>query len=167
MRTSVFVAITMFAGCIIPVPVAAPPPAQPAYQAPADGSAYPQSTGYGSAPNQGPVAASSSRPNASPRSAPPLASPPRSAPPPAPSVVSVTIRSACSKSATVFYGDKPGFSSGTTSSISSNSVTSKSFKPGDLMWLVDGSGRGIASVSISDRTRNIEINASCTGLSAR
>ena len=40
--------------------------------------------------------------------------------------VSVTIRSACSKTVKVFYGDKPKFGSGTYSSISSNSSLPRS-----------------------------------------
>jgi hypothetical protein len=87
--------------------------------------------------------------------------------PAAPSTVSVTIRSACSRTVSVFYGDKPRFSSGTTSSISSNSVQSKTFQVGDTMWVLDDRGEGASSATISASTRNIEITSSCTGLSAR
>ena len=95
---------------------------------------------------------------------------PSSASAPAPAAagpVSVTIRSACSKTVPVFYGDKPKYGSGTTSSVSSNSVSSHTFQVGDMMWVLDESGNGAGSVTISESTRNIEINSSCGGLSAR
>ncbi|HEY5937642.1 MAG TPA: hypothetical protein VIU61_23505 [Kofleriaceae bacterium] len=87
--------------------------------------------------------------------------------PSGPATVSVTIRSACSKTVSVFYGDKPKFSSGTTSSISSNSVQSKTFQDGDLMWVLDDRGEGAGSVTISSSTRNIEIGAGCNSISGR
>ena len=106
-----------------------------------------------------------------PEPAPGMASSPKAATPasaPAgPTTVSVTIRSSCSKTAKVFYGEKPGYSSGTTSSISSNSVQSKTFRSGDLMWVLDDSGQPLGSVQISDGTRNIEITSSCTSISSR
>lgn len=93
---------------------------------------------------------------------------PASSPAPSgPTTVSVTIRSACSKTVSVFYGDKPKFSSGTTSSISSNSVQSKTFQDGDLMWVLDDRGEGAGSITITSSTRNIEIGSGCTSISGR
>lgn len=92
---------------------------------------------------------------------------PSSAPAPAAGPVSVTIRSACSKTVKVFYGDKPKFGSGTYSSISSNSVQSHTFKPGDMFWIVDDSENGLGSTSIGPSTREIEISSSCTSFNAR
>jgi hypothetical protein len=86
--------------------------------------------------------------------------------PAASQTVSVTIRSSCGKTVSVFYGDKPKFGSGTTSSISSNSVQSKTFQVGDMMWVLDDSGNGAGSVTISSGTRNIEITSSCSGMSS-
>lgn len=79
--------------------------------------------------------------------------------------VSVTIRSSCGSTVRVFYGDKPKYGSGTTSSISSNSVQSHSFRAGDMMWVVDEHDNGLGSVSISANTRELEV--SCGGISAR
>jgi hypothetical protein len=79
----------------------------------------------------------------------------------------VTIRSSCSKTVKVFYGEKPGFSSGTQSSISSNSVQSKSFKAGDRMWVLDDAGKPLADVTISDRTKEVEISSSCASISTK
>ncbi|MBA3502037.1 MAG: hypothetical protein H0T65_16860 [Deltaproteobacteria bacterium] len=93
--------------------------------------------------------------------------PERASAPAAPQTASVTIRSACSKTAKVFYGDKPGFSSGTQSSISSNSVQSKTFRIGDQMWVTDDSGKALDSVRVESGTRNIEILSSCSSISSR
>jgi hypothetical protein len=99
----------------------------------------------------------------------PPTGPSRATPTPAgaPSSVSVTIRSRCSKTVRVFYGAKPKFGSGTTSSISSNSVQNKTFRPGDQMWIVDDRDNGLSSVQVSAATREIEVTASCSGLSSR
>jgi len=93
--------------------------------------------------------------------------PERASAPAAPTTASVTIRSACKRTAKVFYGAKPGFSSGTQSSISSNSVQSKTFRIGDQMWVTDDSGKGLDSVTIDAYTRQIEITSGCDGLSTR
>lgn len=79
--------------------------------------------------------------------------------------VSVTIRSSCGKTVRVFFGDKPKFGSGTTSSISSNSVQSHSFRAGDQMWIVDEHDNGISNTQVSSSTREIEV--SCNGLVTR
>lgn len=81
--------------------------------------------------------------------------------------VSVTIRSACSQTVKVFYGNKPKFGSGTYSSISSNSVQSHTFRPGDMFWIVDDSQNGLGSTSIGPSTRELEISSSCTSINAR
>jgi hypothetical protein len=82
-------------------------------------------------------------------------------------VVSVSLRSRCGKTVKVFFGKEPKFGSGTTSSISGNSVQNHSFKPGDMVWLVDDSGNGVASATASPGMREIEIASSCTGLTSR
>jgi hypothetical protein len=81
--------------------------------------------------------------------------------------VSVTIRSACGRTVPVFYGDKPKYGSGTQSSISTNSVSSHSFRDGDMMWVLDEGGNGVGSITISQGVREIEIDSSCTRISRR
>ncbi|MBA3464530.1 MAG: hypothetical protein H0T46_31655 [Deltaproteobacteria bacterium] len=81
--------------------------------------------------------------------------------------VSVTIRSQCRQTVPVFYGTKPKFGSGTQSSVSFNSVSSKSFRVGDMMWVTDASGNGLSSVTVGPSTRNIEIDSSCTRIYGR
>ncbi|MDB4993433.1 MAG: hypothetical protein JWM74_865 [Myxococcaceae bacterium] len=80
--------------------------------------------------------------------------------------VSVTVRSQCSKTVRVFFGQKPKFGSGRTSSVSSNSVSSESFNTGDMMWIVDESDNGLASTTVSSSTHEITVGADCHTLSA-
>lgn len=84
--------------------------------------------------------------------------------PAAPSVVSVTLRSSCKNTVRVFYGQKPKFGSGTTSSLSAHSVQSKQMKPGDMVWIVDASDNGVSSATVAGTTKTIEVDASCTNL---
>lgn len=91
----------------------------------------------------------------------------KAAEPAGPTTVSVSIRSACPKTAKVFYGDKPKFGSGTSSTVSSNSVSNKTFKPGDMMWVVDEEDEGLASVKVEDKTKEIEIGSDCKSIKQR
>jgi hypothetical protein len=81
--------------------------------------------------------------------------------------VSVTIRSSCPKTVPVFYGNKPKYGSGTSSSVSTNSVSSHSFREGDMFWVTDESGNGLDGFTVTRGTRTIEIDSSCTRLSGR
>ena len=87
--------------------------------------------------------------------------PPPAAAPAGP--VYVTIRSSCSRTVRVFYGERPKWGSGTYSTVSSNSVSSHSFNPGDMFWIVDDSDNGLSSTSAGPGTREIEILPSCSG----
>lgn len=129
------------------------------------GACIPMAPASSTGPSSSSSGYAASDPEPSPAADPAGAEPARA--PSGPTTVSVTIRSACSKTVSVFYGDKPKFSSGTTSSISSNSVQSKTFQDGDLMWVLDDRGEGAGSVTISSSTRNIEIGAGCTSISGR
>lgn len=83
------------------------------------------------------------------------------------SSVSVQLRSACARTVRVFYGKTPKFGSGTTSRISSNEVSNKTFQPGDMMWVVDDADNGLSSVTVSSSTREITVGPDCRSLSAR
>ena len=93
--------------------------------------------------------------------------------PPAPSgsassgPVSVTLRNGCRETVRIFFGGDPRFGSGTHSSLSGNTVTSRSFREGDMVWLVDESRNGLSSVTVSRGTRQIEVTSSCTGFVSR
>ena len=67
----------------------------------------------------------------------------------------------------MFYGEKPGFSSGTTSSVSSNSVSSKTFRVGEQMWVLDDAGKPLGNVTIGQNTRELEISSGCDRIAAR
>lgn len=82
-----------------------------------------------------------------------------------PSAVSVTLRNSCGSGIKMFFGDDPKFGSGRTDSLNSNSRTNKSLKVGDKVWLVDGSGNPLGSVTVSASMREIEF--SCSGVSGR
>lgn len=84
-----------------------------------------------------------------------------------PKTVSVSIRSSCSKTVPVFYGDKPKFGSGTRSTVSSNSVSNKTFEPGDMVWVTDEKEEGLGSVTIEESTREIEIGSDCRSIRAK
>ncbi len=93
--------------------------------------------------------------------------PPGATAPVAPQVVSVTIRSSCGATVRVFYGDKPPYSSGTSSRISSHSLESHQFRPGDMVWIIDDHDQPIASAGVGPNTRELEIPATCNSLIAR
>ncbi len=84
-----------------------------------------------------------------------------------PERVSFTLRSSCSKTVSVFFGQTPKYGSGRTTPVGGNSVQNESLNAGDMLWLVDGSGNGLSSVSISTSTHEVEIGSSCTSLSLR
>jgi hypothetical protein len=81
-----------------------------------------------------------------------------------PSVISVSLRSSCAKTVKVFFGQKPKYGSGTSSSVSSNSVSSYSMKPGDMIWIIDENENSLSSVTISSSTREVKINSNCTSI---
>ncbi len=88
-------------------------------------------------------------------------------PPPPPKMIptSVEVRSDCSKSVPVFYGDgKPGYSSGRKSSISSNSISSESrnFDGTLTIWLIDDHENGLSNVKITPDTKRVTVNRDCT-----
>lgn len=86
--------------------------------------------------------------------------------PATPSTVSVTLRNTCGQKVDIFFGDKPKFGSGTYSSLGSNTSTSKSFSPGDMVWIVDESQNGIASATVQPGMRTVEITGNCDSISA-
>lgn len=82
-------------------------------------------------------------------------------------MVSITLRNTCSQTVDLFFGEKPKFGSGTYSNMSSNSSTSKSMRPGEMIWIVDDSQNGISSVTVEAGTNTVEITGDCTGFTVR
>jgi len=79
----------------------------------------------------------------------------------------VTLRNSCKQTVKVFFGDKPKFGSGRYSSMSSNSLTSATFQPGDMLWIVDDGQNGLSAVTVAEGMREIEILEGCTGMRTR
>jgi hypothetical protein len=135
-------------GCVIPM--------QPASQQPYG----PQPANAGGGDPNAPMSSSQpSQPSSSSNTS-------QSSAPSAPAgPVSVTIRGECGQTVPVFFGEKPGFSSGTKSSVESNSLSNHSFRPGEVMWVIDEHENGVASVTVRADTHEIDVN--CTAISER
>jgi hypothetical protein len=94
----------------------------------------------------------------------PEATPAAAQTPAAPQVVSVTLHNDCDHTVKLFLGEKPGFGSGTQTSLGSNTTTSYQMKPGDMIWITDDSENGLSSTSIGGgSSQRINITSSCTG----
>lgn len=87
--------------------------------------------------------------------------------PAAPSVVHLSMKNTCPQTVNLFFGDKPKFGSGRYTTLGSNTITSESMQPGDMIWIVDGSQNGISSVTVDAGTKNVEINGDCSSFSVR
>lgn len=150
-------AMSLCPACIIPAQQggASGQPAAGGYGQPAGGG-YGQT---GATAGTAPASESAPAPAAAPAPAPAPAAPA------GPTVVSVDITNRCADTVHVFYGDKPGFSSGTQSTVESNSRESKQMQAGDRVWLTDDHETGVASVTVSGNTRTIEFD--CTTVTAR
>ena len=119
----------------------------------------PGGTGTPSSPSEG------VQPTSDPVAAPAAPSPAAPAAPTGPVVVSVKLRNTCGKTVKMFFGQKPGFSSGRSDSMSGNSSTNMQLKPGDMVWLTDDNRNGVASVTVGDTTSEIEV--SCDAIRAK
>jgi len=82
--------------------------------------------------------------------------------PAGPTIVSISLKNNCKEKVRLFFGDKPKFGSGTYSSLGSNTRTSKQMQAGDMIWIVDESDNGIASYTVSEGSRDVEITDSCS-----
>lgn len=80
---------------------------------------------------------------------------------------SLSLKNECPKTVRLFFGQKPKFGSGTTSSIGANTLQSKSGSVGDLIWIVDASDNGVASYSPRAGSQSVVITSSCTGFAQR
>ena len=127
--------------------------------APAGNYGYGQPSSAESASQIGPLDGSPSSGGAAPSSSP--------APAPQSTYVSATLRNTCPNTVKLFFGDKPKYGSGTSSSLGANTSRSVSGNTGDMIWITDDSGNGISSISLSPSVRTIEITGSCSGFTAR
>jgi hypothetical protein len=85
-----------------------------------------------------------------------------------PTPTTVEVRSECSKTVPVFYGEKPKFGSGKKSSVSGNSTSSEGRKADGTLtvWIIDDSENGIASAKVTPETKRVVIDRSCTSIRA-
>jgi hypothetical protein len=81
--------------------------------------------------------------------------------------VSFTLFNACPETVKLFFGDDPQFGGGRSSTLGSNTRENHSGTVGDVIWLVDASGKGVSNVSLSAGMGTIEVAKSCTSLMAR
>lgn len=75
---------------------------------------------------------------------------------------SLSLKNNCKKTVKLFLGKKPKFGSGTSTSISSNTISSYSGSAGDMIWIVDDHENGLSSLSPSGSQR-MQITEGCTG----
>lgn len=76
--------------------------------------------------------------------------------------VNVSLFNECNATVTLFFGDNPGFGSGTTRSVSYNSHNSFGMREGDMIWIMVDGQPG-ASYSASAGNSRIKITSSCGG----
>ena len=87
----------------------------------------------------------------------------------APVPTSIEVHSDCPQTLPLFIGQKPKFGSGTKTSIGSNTTTTFPRNPDgtQMIWIIDDSENGIASVNVSADTKRVEIGQDCKNITAR
>lgn len=80
---------------------------------------------------------------------------------------SMSLKNECRETVKLFIGDKPKYGSGTSTSVSSNSINSYSGMGPKTYWIVDSSGNGISSYTASPGSNNVRILPSCSGFARR
>jgi hypothetical protein len=144
-RALSLVSLFLATGCILP------PPGSGQYN-----NSSPSSSGAGAS---GPATSQPAAPSAS-SSAP--------ASPSAPVPTSVELHNDCAQTVPLFLGSgdgKPGFSSGTKTSIGSNTTSSFPRNPDGTVtiWIIDNSENGVTSLKVTPNIRRVSVN--CTTLS--
>ena len=76
---------------------------------------------------------------------------------------SMTLKSECSRTVKMFIGNKPKFGSGTSTSVSSNSINSYSGIAPQMYWNVDDSENGLSAYTAHAGSQRVRILPSCTG----
>ncbi|MBI4953181.1 MAG: hypothetical protein HY908_14205 [Myxococcales bacterium] len=78
---------------------------------------------------------------------------------------SLSLHNSCKQTVKLFIGEKPPFSSGTNTSLSSNTTTSYSGSAPENIWIVDDSGKPMSSYTAHPGSQTMQILESCTGFS--
>jgi hypothetical protein len=79
------------------------------------------------------------------------------------SAFSMSLKNECPRTVRMFIGTKPKFGSGTTTTVSSNSISSYSGTAPQMYWIVDEHDNGLSSYTASPGRQNVRILPSCTG----
>ena len=87
---------------------------------------------------------------------------------PKPVSMSIDMKNECPKTVHLFFGEKPGFSSGRSSTLGSNTLTSEGRgNDGTLtIWVTDDHEHGLASVKVAPSQRKATIGSDCTSIHA-
>jgi hypothetical protein len=78
---------------------------------------------------------------------------------------SLSLHNSCKHTVKLFIGEKPPFSSGTNTSLDSNTTTSYSGTAPEKIWVVDDSGNPISSYTTEPGMKTMQILESCSGFS--
>ena len=73
----------------------------------------------------------------------------------------------CRETVNLFIGDRPPFSSGTYTTLGSNTTTSYTGFAPETIWIVDASRNPVSSYGIGPGSQRIQILDSCTGFAPR
>lgn len=79
------------------------------------------------------------------------------------SYFSLTLKNECPRTVKLFIGDKPKWGSGTSTSVSSNSINSYSGTAPQMYWIVDDSDNGLSAYTATPGSQRVRILPSCTG----
>lgn len=83
--------------------------------------------------------------------------------PAAPQTVSIRMHNTCPRTVKMFEGKDPKFGSGTQTNISSNEIRNFTFRPGDMLWIIDDSGNGVSALTAGQGMSRMKILPSCSG----
>ncbi|MCC6525979.1 MAG: hypothetical protein IT373_25255 [Polyangiaceae bacterium] len=78
---------------------------------------------------------------------------------------SLSLHNSCKQTVKLFIGEKPPFSSGTNTSLGSNTTTSYSGSAPENIWIVDDAGKPMSSYTSHPGSQTMQILESCTGFS--
>lgn len=87
---------------------------------------------------------------------------------PQPVSLSIDMKNECSNTVHLFIGEKPGFSSGRSTTIGGNTLSSegRDFDGSLMIWVTDDHEKGLSSVKVSPSQRKAIIGSDCKSIHA-
>jgi hypothetical protein len=79
---------------------------------------------------------------------------------------SLSLHNSCKRTVKLFIGEKPPYSSGTNTSVDSNTTTSYSGTAPENIWVVDDSGNPVSNYTTRPGMQTMQILESCSGFSS-